>query len=119
MSEVWTKVAIPPTSAITAVAMMLRATISSTRVSPRSSLVDARRAMSDVDLVEDAVHGRDHRDRDEADDAAHEEDDGRLERGRELLQLVVELALVVVGGHVELRVERAGLLADPDHPGRG
>src|SRR6478735_3342385 len=119
MSEALTLVAIPPTSAITAVDMMARATISSTRVSPRSSLVDARRAMSDGDLVEDAVHGRDHRDRHEADDAAHEQDDRRLERRGELLQLVVQLALVVVGGHVELGVERSGLLADPDHAGRG
>ena len=43
---------------------------SSTRVSPRSSDVDGL-AISDVDLVVDAVHGGDHGDR-------HEPDEGEL-----------------------------------------
>src|SRR5690242_11122660 len=118
MSEALTLVATPPTSATTAVAMMTRATISSTSVSPRSSCVDTRRVISDVDLVEDAVHGRDHGDGHEADHAAHEDDHGRLEERGQLLQLVVQLALVVVRGHVQLGIERARLLAYPDHAGR-
>ena len=54
----------------------------------RSSLF---RGGSALRAVEDAVHRRDERDRDEADDQAHEDDDRGLEQRRELLELVLEL----------------------------
>src|SRR3954452_20917251 len=50
----------------------------SMRVNPCS--LPSAASMSDLDLVEDAVHGGDQRDGDEADDEPHGEDDGRLEQ---------------------------------------
>src|SRR4051794_24701565 len=71
--------------------------------------------MSDADLVEDAVHGGNERYRDKADDATHRDDDDRLEKGRQPIDLVSQLSLVVRSRDLELGVERAGFFADPDH----
>src|SRR2546422_11604616 len=70
---------------------------------------------SDLDLVEDPVHGRHESDGDEAHDQPHEDDDGGLEQAGEPGQLVIELALEVGGGGLQLLVERARVLADADH----
>ena len=51
----------------------------------------------------------------EPDDAAHDQDHGRLEQRRQPLDLVGELRLVEVGRERELPVERARVLADAQH----
>src|SRR5687767_8893604 len=103
------------TAAMTAVRPMAMTTIvmrSSTRLSPRSS---CSRRISDLHLVEDAVHGRNEGDGDETDRATGDEDDGRLEEARKALELVVELAIEVRRGGRHLLVERAGVLTDAEH----
>src|SRR5690349_4249582 len=71
--------------------------------------------VSGMDLVVDAVHRRDLRDRDEAHDTTDEKDHGRLEVVGDLLQPVVELALVEDRGGAQLLVERTRALTDADH----
>ena len=66
-------------------------------------------------LVVDAVHRRNQRHGDEADDQAHEDDDGGLKEAREALDPDVDLSVVVLGGQLELLVERSGLFADSEH----
>ena len=70
----------------------------------------------DVHLSVDPVHGRHEGDGDESHDDPDEEDHGRLEQAREVLELVVELPVEVVGGAVELVVEGPRALADEEHP---
>ena len=65
--------------------------------------------------MQHAVHGLHQRDGDEADDHADEDDHDRLEHRRELLDPALELTVEVEAGHLELLVERAGLLADLEH----
>src|SRR5262245_36828479 len=110
MVEVWVLTRRPPRMATPAIPRIATATRSSISVSPRSSRRRARWIdMSHVDLTEDAVHRRDQRDGDEADDHPHDDDDERLEDRSELGDLVVQLGLVVLRRHRELGVERAGL----------
>src|SRR4051794_9254296 len=119
MVEVWVLTRRPPRMATAAMPRIATATTSSIRVSPRSSRWGALWIdMSHVDLPEDAVHRRDQRDRDEADDQPHQDDDERLEERGELGDFVVELGLVVLRRHRELGVERTGVLPDPQHRGR-
>src|SRR5581483_10989872 len=74
---------------------------------------------SDVRLTEDAIHGADQGNGNEADDDTHEQDHGRLEEVREAGDLEVELCAEVVRRGLELVIERAGLFTDADHlPGR-
>src|SRR4051812_5305058 len=86
----------PPSSTTTPTPMIMVATSSSIRVSPRSSR-NAERT-SDLDLVEDAVHGRHQRDGHEAHHQPHRHDDQWLDQRDQILDLVVQLALVVAGG---------------------
>src|SRR3954451_17598087 len=102
----------PPMIATSAMPRMASATNSSISVSPRSSETIA----SNLDLVEDSVHRAHQGDRHEADQAAHHDDHQRLEQRGQLLDLVVQLALVVHGGRRQLVIQRAGLLTDPNHP---
>src|SRR6476620_8094324 len=84
-------------------------TTSSSSVSPRSSRLC--RDISDLHLVEHAVHRGHQGDGDEADEQTHHDDDGRFEQRGKFLDLVVELGLVVLRGDLELVVEGARLLA--------
>src|SRR4051795_12301334 len=100
MSEAFTLICSPATTATPAMPRITTATRTSTRVSPRSPVHrSGPGSISDVHLVEDAVHRRDQRDCDEADDQTHEDDDDRLEERGELGDLVVQLRLVVLGRH--------------------
>ena len=84
-----TLIPIPPRIPTAAMPRITRATRTSTNVSPWHPGLPTlgRPVASDLDLVEDAVHGGDQRDGDEADDKAHEDDDGRLEERGQLLIL--------------------------------
>src|SRR5690349_18699463 len=88
-------------------------TTSSSSVSPRSSC--PCRDMSDLHLVEHAVHRGHQGHCDEADQQTHHDDHGGLEQRGEFLNLVVELGFVVLRGDLELVVEGAGLFADLEH----
>src|ERR1700730_17592866 len=66
-------------------------------------------------LVVDAVHRGDQGDGDKAHHQSDEHDRDRLEETREVLDLVVELAVEVFGRALELLTEGAGLLPDLDH----
>src|SRR3954452_16370340 len=102
MSEVFTLISSPVRMATAAMPRITRATRISTSDSPRSSAQpDWMRCTSDLDLVKDAVHGGDQGDGDEADGEDHEDDDDRLDERGELVDLVVQLGLVVLGGDRE------------------
>src|SRR5689334_1055420 len=103
MSDVRAATARAPTTAATVTPMITTATRSSRRLSPRSS--PHRPRTSDLHLVEDAVHGRDQCDGDEPDDQAHHDDDGGFEQRGQLVDAVAELALVVAGRRLQLRVQ--------------
>src|SRR4051812_7438838 len=107
----------PPRTAAAAMPSTMTASSTSMRTAPRSS--EDRTVISDLHLAVDAVHRRDEGDRDEAHDDSHDQDDDRFEEGSQPLDLVAELAFVVVGRRVQLGVERPGLLADADHLRRG
>src|SRR4051812_23050777 len=104
----------PPRMATPAMPRTATATTSSIRVSPRSFRRGVRgMGISHVDLAKDAVHRGDQRDRNKPDHEPHHDDDERLEECGQLRDLVVELGLVVLRGDLELGVEGAGVLTDP------
>ena len=70
-----------------------------------------------ADLVVEREDRQVHRDHDEADDAADEDDHHRLEQRGQRLDLGVDLGLVEVGDLGQHVLELAGLLADRDHVG--
>src|SRR5947209_7350366 len=72
-------------------------------------------ALGLLDLVVDLEQRHVHRDHDEADDAADEDDHDRLEDRREGLDSRLDLVLVEVRDLRKHRVERAGLLANGHH----
>src|SRR5687768_6383861 len=96
-TDVEMPVAMPPRTAVTSTPRMATAMMSSTSESPASE----RRFNSDIDLVEDPVHGGDEGDGDEAHDEAHHHDHRRLEQIREPSKTMVELVVEVVGRHGE------------------
>src|SRR4051812_11199032 len=96
MSDTFTEVSRAPITAVTVRPRMSTATRISISDSPRSSVTGA--ATSDLHLVVDAVHGRHQCDGDETHDQAHDDQDDRLEQRGDLVDLVGELAFVVLGG---------------------
>src|SRR3954451_14093432 len=108
-----------PTNAIemspTVMITSMRVNPPSERVDPGSACPMGRDLLAKVSTLDHAVDRLDHRHRDEPDDHAHEHDDGGLEQRHQLLQLVLELARVVLGRDLELVVEITGLFADVDH----
>src|SRR5687768_14969393 len=67
------------------------------------------------DLAENAVHGLNQRHRDEADHHAHSNDDERFNESRDPLDLVVQFTLVIARSDLELAIQAAGFLTDPNH----
>src|SRR4051812_49248787 len=122
-SDTATSVYIPAMSAAMPTLISRTVASSSMSVSPRSpgdsseSRVRPKpRDTSDVLVpLEHAVHRRDEGHGHEADDRSHEDDDRRLEQVGEPLELELELACVIRRRGVHLGVERASLLAYPDH----
>src|SRR3954471_2604511 len=109
--------AVPARRAVTQMPRMaieMRISGSVTPSSPRARGV-SRSGATEVDLVVHAIHGRDESYCDEADHDTDEHDDNGLEVAREALDLVVELAVQVVRGGLELLVERTGVLTDAEH----
>src|SRR5256712_3160716 len=95
--------------------MMTITTIISMSVKPALAL---RRDMRHSLLHRQIVHAEDrrkHRDHDEADSEAHDEDEHGLEEPGELLDLDAKLAVAVFRGAQQHLVESAGLLADRHH----
>src|SRR4051812_6197612 len=115
MSDACAATPSPAMTATPAKPRITTATSTSISDSPRSFCKRRSRIGSDLYLVEDAIHGRHQRDRDEADEGAHDDDDRWLEQGGQLLDLVIKFGLVVLRGYLELRVKRAGVFANSKH----